>query len=307
MAYNNNYNNDYNNYNNYNNDPYNNNQYYDNNQYNNQYNGSYNNYNYTDPQFVEANKKRNKRNTVRQNAEYLEQYRMMQNQNNYNNYNNNYNNYNNNGPVIRPKKNTKFVADNRLVRLIVFGSILLIAIIVGITILIINLTSSSGSKTNTVTNTEVVNDYQTVGNNSLGYVTIPSDWVKFQDAKGSVRGLQYSDVTTAYILTMDALNATEVDAETWAKSKATEFQKLGVKDVKGSKVKIGSYEAYQVYGYYEPAKKWLSIWCFKVDKIVHYIGIEGPDNNSEYFKIVNTFKPTKETTTNTTNTNTQKK
>lgn len=134
---------------------------------------------------------------------------------------------------------------------------------------------------------------RTVGNDTVGYVMIPSDWLKFQDTE-SVRGLQYSDKDGTYIITLDAMSTEQVDAKTYASNVAEQLKKKNVSQLTETSVNVAGYRSYQVYGYYDSMNIWLVVWCFETENgYTHYIGIEGPDSNSEYFSIPNTFKLSK--------------
>lgn len=250
--------------NNQNNYPYQNGQYY-NGQYSNQ-NGYYNGQYYN------------------QNGQYYNQNGYYNNQ--YPQYNQNYGyNYQNNNK----KKKTPFNLSKTA--LIGIAAFIVFVIVIIVTIIIINTSDSDGKDNNDVKENPPVEEKttKTVGNNTLGYVEIPEEWVKFQDVN-AVRGLQYSSEDAKYIITLDAMATSEVGAETYAKAVAAQLSKEGVKDLQGARIQISNYNAYQVSGYYEKDKIWLYVWCFEAeDGNTHYIGIEGPDDNSEYFKIFKTF------------------
>lgn len=270
--------------NNQNNYPYQNGQYY-NGQYNNQngyYNGQYYNNNgqyynqngqYYNNQYTNQNGYYNNNNTNNKYSQY--------NQNYGYNYQNSYQNNNQN------KKKTPFNLSKTT--LIGIGAFIVFVILIIVTVIIINV---SGDDDGNVIEKPPIDEKTTkqVGNSTLGYVEIPDEWVKFKDVN-AVRGLQYSSEDAKYIITLDAMATSEVDAETYAKAVAAQLEKEGVKDLSGSMIKISNYEAYQVSGYYDKENIWLYVWCFEAeDGNTHYIGIEGPDDDNEYFQIFKTFK-----------------
>ena len=126
---------------------------------------------------------------------------------------------------------------------------------------------------------------QRVGNSSYGYVTIPGDWVEYQDA-ASNGSLQYTD--GIYIITLKAVSSSSTNALSYATSIKQSFVNDGV-DTTGATVSLGKYKAYQVYGYYTSVQKWHVCWIFEAeDGKTHFISVEGPEKTSA-FKIPETF------------------
>ena len=126
---------------------------------------------------------------------------------------------------------------------------------------------------------------QRVGNSSYGYVTIPGDWVEYQDA-ASNNSLQYTD--GSYIITLKAVQSSSSSALSYATAIKQSFINDGV-DTTGATVSLGKYKAYQVYGYYTSVQKWHVCWIFEAeDGKTHFISVEGPEKTSA-FKIPETF------------------
>lgn len=143
-----------------------------------------------------------------------------------------------------------------------------------------------------IPNQDIVQDGKRVGSDEFGYITIPKNWVKFIDVDGNST-LQYS-YANIYIATLYAVPTTQISAYNYASNIMTELQSEGVQNVQGATVSVDKYSAYQVYGYYSSENIWLVCWLFEAeDGKTHYISIEGPDNTSEYFNILNTFSLTK--------------
>ena len=137
---------------------------------------------------------------------------------------------------------------------------------------------------------EYEDEYKVIGSDALGYLTVPGDWVVFKD-KNSQRGIRYSDPNGDYIISLDALSTTEINAQDYALGTANQLEEVGVSEVKGATVKLAGYEAYQVYGYHKEQQKWVLAYFFEgEDGNTHYVGIEGPDKENEAFKIPDTFK-----------------
>lgn len=139
---------------------------------------------------------------------------------------------------------------------------------------------------------ENIKNDKRVGSDEFGYITIPKNWATFIDLDGNST-LQYS-YANIYIATLYAVPTTQIDAYNYASSIMSQLQSEGAKNIQGATVNVGKYTAYQVYGYYANENIWLVCWLFEAeDGKTHYISIEGPDPNSEYFNIPNTFSITK--------------
>ena len=132
---------------------------------------------------------------------------------------------------------------------------------------------------------EEVPEEQRVGSSSYGYITIPGDWVAYQDANSN-SSLQYTDGT--YIITLKAVQSSQSSALSYATAVKRNFENDGV-DTTGATVSLGKYKAYQVYGYYTSVQKWHVCWIFEAeDGKTHFISVEGPEK-TETFKIPETF------------------
>ncbi len=132
---------------------------------------------------------------------------------------------------------------------------------------------------------EEIPEEQRVGSSSYGYVTIPGDWIEYQDAATN-SSLQYTD--GSYIITLKAVSSSESNALAYATAVKRSFEADNV-DTTGATVSLGKYKAYQVYGYYTSVKKWHVCWIFEAeDGKTHFISVEGPEKTSA-FKIPETF------------------
>ncbi len=152
-------------------------------------------------------------------------------------------------------------------------------------------TPSTTPRTSTTTE-----DTTVIGNDDYGYLTLPGTWYKFYDVSGTKSGLQYTK-DSVWIVSIDSqVKTSTITAENLAKT-ALYNMKYGsetVENATGATVKVGSYTAYQVYGYYKADNIWLVEWFFEPGNgKVHYISVEGNDYSSNYFNIPDTFKLTK--------------
>lgn len=253
------------------NNQYGNNQYYSNGQYYNGNNGNNNQY-YNQNQYNRNGQYYNQ-NQYNQNGQYYNQNQRQ---------NNKFGLYDQ-----PPAQNNKQNKKTNKPLLIKIGAFALFAIILIVVVFAIN---SCDKETLEPACEE---DYRQIGNDFYGYVCIPSDWVKFQEQTAN-RKLQYSDIETKYILTLDALYTSEIDAKNFALGIAKQLQDAGI-EVQGSEAKIGKYDAYEVYGIQTDTQIWVLVYCFETeDGITHYVGVEGPDKTNEAFKIPESFQVKKE-------------
>lgn len=135
-----------------------------------------------------------------------------------------------------------------------------------------------------------------IGNDDFGYLKLPGKWYKFQDVDGK-SALQYS-LDSVWIVSLESYESKYDDetAENLAKASLYNLinNEVGVENATGATVKLAGYDAYQVYGLYTSDNIWLVEWFFEPgDGKIHYISVEGPDYNSDYFNIPETFSLTK--------------
>lgn len=129
---------------------------------------------------------------------------------------------------------------------------------------------------------------QTIGNEAMGYVTIPSTWIKFVDVDGGT-DLQYSNAGGTDIITLnifDDAGLTEeqkakLDAESAASSVWYNLEQNDVTDITGARVTLGGFEAFQCYGMFISEdfgiESMIVCWIFEDESgVLHYISAEGP-------------------------------
>ncbi|MGC4019177.1 MAG: hypothetical protein QM793_08090 [Muricomes sp.] len=128
---------------------------------------------------------------------------------------------------------------------------------------------------------------QVVGTDEFGYVSVPGDWVKFQELDGGT-DFQYSNVPGTSIITLNVFDnsglteeeKTQLDAETVASHIWYNLENNGVTDITGAKVTLNGLDAVQVYGNFisEDYSLPSSIVCWIVEDeqgVFHYISAEG--------------------------------
>lgn len=150
-------------------------------------------------------------------------------------------------------------------------------------------TSASPENTQSVTKQDGM---QIIGTDELGYVSIPDNWVTFQDASGT-ESYQYSDPTGSSVITLSLFSnegltqeqKEMVSAKSAAQNLLYNLSQDGVEEVTGAETTLGGYEAYQVYGGYVSEDSSLPgaivCWVFEDEnKVIHYVAAEAPLEDS---------------------------
>ena len=126
-----------------------------------------------------------------------------------------------------------------------------------------------------------------VGDDYYGYVKVPENWVEFKDLD-STGTFQYTDIgDTGYIITLNTYeeNISPYQAAMNVKNHSEEegneaSYKFG---------KINKYSCYIVNAKYTDGT-YLDAYLFKADDgKLHYVSIEGPDDDNDNFDIPDTF------------------
>lgn len=143
--------------------------------------------------------------------------------------------------------------------------------------------------TNSTTSNKYDTGYKYVGSNDYGYIKVPDNWAKFIDVNPN-NTVQYS-YANVWIATIYATKDESLTAYKYAKNVYDRIKNGGAKTVTLVSQKIANkYYGYKVSGYYESENKYLSCFIFSdSNNVKHYVAIEGPDKNSDYFDLVNTF------------------
>lgn len=129
---------------------------------------------------------------------------------------------------------------------------------------------------------------QVVGNETVGYVSVPDTWVKFTDLDGGT-DFQYSNIEGTAIITMNIFDTkglsdeqkAALDTRSAASSVWYNLENNDVTDISGATVKIGTYDALQVYGSFTSEDHGLAsyivCWIFEDENgIMHYVSAEAP-------------------------------
>lgn len=136
-------------------------------------------------------------------------------------------------------------------------------------------------------NKENKEEMKVIGNDEFGYVSVPKDWIQFQDLDGGT-DLQYSNLLGSSIITLNIFGdeglteeqKNQLDANMAAQSVWYNLEQNDVSDIEGASVKLGQYDAFQVYGYFVSEDHGMPsiivCWTLEDEKgIIHYISAEG--------------------------------
>lgn len=152
-----------------------------------------------------------------------------------------------------------------------------------------NTTNTTNSLyTNTTTNTtNVTSDGQKVGTVSDGYVVVPKNWNRFYDTDAS--GVFQYSYANVYIVTLKGIGSSTRTIGEMAEIMKEHIAAEGTTNIDVSDANIGGYAAKRVRAYYPADNVWLDMYYISINNKLYYISIEGPDKDSDYFKIPNTF------------------
>lgn len=140
--------------------------------------------------------------------------------------------------------------------------------------------------------------YQRVGNDFVGYIDVPDDFVEFTEAGSGTNGtmVQYSDITGKCVVTMNAYD--DISADEAANNlyyNLLETDNAVDKDsIESAMVTINGYDSYQIYCYYPSDGKFLVIWCFETPEendYTHYLAIEFDEEHIDLFDVNETYHP----------------
>ena len=135
-----------------------------------------------------------------------------------------------------------------------------------------------------------------VGNSQTGVIDLTyGTWYEWREANGGwpkevVASAQAYEMSSGSIITMLTYN-TNVDPKTMANAAADKLYKDNCTGVEGATVRLGGYDAYQVYGLY-PDNTYFVCWYFKGnDNYLHYVAVEFPKSEYSVFSMVeNNYK-----------------
>jgi len=115
-----------------------------------------------------------------------------------------------------------------------------------------------------------------VGNDTVGWVDVPEDWVVFTDVEGG-DDFQYSDRSGSRIVTLNVVEADpSYTTEDVAYAIWDNLDESGMQDSEGAVVTLAGRQAYQIYGAFDDGIV-LVVWLVEDDAgTIHYVAIEGP-------------------------------
>ena len=132
-------------------------------------------------------------------------------------------------------------------------------------------------------------NYQTIGNDEYGYLTVSKDWNVYTSTNNNST-LQYSYGSTSDILTLYAIKNSGYTLEQYAESIKSKIQSYGADNVSYEIVNVGQYKAIKQQAYLKTLSSYMTTWCFKDENdALHYISVNS-DNKDNYQDMVTTFK-----------------
>ena len=134
-------------------------------------------------------------------------------------------------------------------------------------------------------------NYQTVGNDDYGYLTVSKDWSFYSNSNEST--LQYIYGNSSNILTLYAMKNSGYTVTQYADSIKSRIQSYGPDNITYEIVNVGSYKAVKQQAYLPSLSSYMTTWCFQDENgTLHYIAINA-DSSTEFQDIVTTYKLTR--------------
>jgi hypothetical protein len=131
-------------------------------------------------------------------------------------------------------------------------------------------------------------DTMRVGEDGVGYVTVPSSWTEFNDVDNPEATQYCADDKTIVTMQSYADQKGELTPKQAATNIYANMEDEDVEGLTGATVTLADQEAYQVYGYYADDDIFLVAWLLEdSDGVVHYVSAEGTqDTVSEAVAVV---------------------
>lgn len=258
--------------------------------------------------YYSGNGKKNKNNNNNYNNQYYNQGQYYNQNNQYynqNQYNNNQNNNSLNGQYSSYSNNTfipgynKDNNDSRFDKKLIMGVIAAVVVIIIIVILIFVFSGGdSGNKDNGGSTKDNLPDVvyneesRIVGSALYGYVQIPGGWIKHEEENNPIEnGYQYADPNADYVLIVSMLES--VKSDEYLNQFLAWLISNSFSNIKHEETTLSGFKGYQAYAYSDLNKLWvLTIFFNDTQGNLHIVGIEGPDIESDYFKIPYTYQLT---------------
>lgn len=131
-------------------------------------------------------------------------------------------------------------------------------------------------------------NYQIVGNDEFGYLTVENEWKLYNNLDSTT--LQYAYKSTSDILTMYAIKDENYTLTQYAESVKSRLQTYETDNISYEIVNVGQYKAIKQQAYLKSLSTYMTTWCFKDENdTIHYISINS-DNTTNHQDIVTTFK-----------------
>lgn len=138
-------------------------------------------------------------------------------------------------------------------------------------------------------------DTMVVGNEKVGYVQVPANYVKLHEPSYGEDAVCYCDGTTYNIMCLVYYDVEGLTAMQAAQNLAAGIEYEGgftPESFLTSTVQLGGVEAYQICAYYPSSNQWLINWLFEspYDDYVHYASVEFVGEDLTLFNLMeNTY------------------
>jgi len=135
-----------------------------------------------------------------------------------------------------------------------------------------------------------VTDTRRVGNDTHGYISIPVNWVDFQDDNPAPGVIQFTDGDGA-IITINLFEAElELEPQISLSNLADFYTSIGAEGMTGAVVTLNGASAYQIYGHFADDNIFIVVWMFEgPNGDVHFLSAEAPaDTIMETVEIIET-------------------
>lgn len=180
----------------------------------------------------------------------------------------------------------------KLIIWLIVGLILVGIIIIGVFGIAIP-NSETDEPVVTPTEEETTVEETIIGSDELGYIALPGDW-NIYEPDTEVTATQYIN-DDGWIVSLDSIDTlNEYTAEVLANIEylyAVEEETIENEQI--IQDTVGEYDAYKLYYYKTDTKTWCIEWYFEAeDNQIHYIALMGPDIDTEYLSVPETFSLT---------------
>lgn len=177
----------------------------------------------------------------------------------------------------------------------IVAGVIALALIIGVIVLCTkkdNSTDGGDGGTSQVEDKEVKT--KVVGNDTVGYFTLPEDWVEVTEYVESIDGAaQWGSKDGKYTVGVIVMDTDDIEAKEWAEGvEVTMKDDSDITNVKLVEEDFADFgKAWVVSGNYKALSQDMIAYVFETkDGKTRYLAVQGPDKKNDAFKIVETYK-----------------